>query len=46
MNESNQNQKVYKIYDKKNIVIYIGSKTNLFSKDLLKKVKKIIKQIS
>ena len=44
MNQSNQ--KVYKIYDKKNIVIYIGSKTNLFSKNLLKKVKKIIEKIS
>ncbi len=45
MNESNENQKVYKIFDKKNIVIYIGFKKH-FSKDLLKKVKKIIKQIS
>ena len=45
MNQSNENQKVYKIYDKKNIVIYIGFKTH-FSKSLLKKVKKIIEKIS
>ena len=43
MNQSNQ--KVYKIYDKKNIVIYIGSKIPV-KKDWLKKIKNIIKKIS
>ena len=43
MNENNQ--KVYKIFDKKNIVIYIGSKIPV-EKGWLKKIKKIIKQIS
>jgi len=45
MNHSNENQKVYKIFDKKNIVIYIGSKIPV-EKGWLKKIKKIIKQIS
>ena len=45
MNESNENQKVYKIFDKKNIVIYIGSKIPV-EKGWLKKIKKIIEKIS
>ena len=43
MNQSNQ--KVYKIFDKKNIVIYIGSKIPV-EKGWLKKIKKIIEKIS
>ena len=44
---SNQEHaKIYKIYEKNDIVIYIRNKRDHLQKGWLKKVKKIIKQIS